>query len=603
MNTALNLKIAYCYYFMNDPSPALSYGLHAYGLDSTISYKASFFKGYELHLQNQFDEALVYYHILASANDITVEERQLVAQKIKECEAGKILVKTENHCFIDNLGRAINTPFDEYMPVVLGRDSLLYFVSRRENEKGMNPDDGKYKEQMFYAFSDKDGIFFPAVLFDKKLSKEFDALQTISKNGKYAIVYSSKNEGDLYEIEIRNGKWMKPKPIKAINTFYHEGSASLTAGGDTLYFCSNRSDTYGKHDIYRSFRNSKGKWSKAQNMGDVINSPEDEISVYVDAKGDLYFSSRGHQSMGGFDIFKTSFENGAWTKPQNIGYPINSTFDDICFSISDDGKIGFFSSNRQNGYGKQDIYKVTFLGEAKLFIYHPSDILSSDYSSVFKPFNVQAIDIEDKKSSLVQGMILDAKTKKALSASIELYDITKNKQLAAFTSDSITGKYIFSLPSGINYGMRIQKEGYLYHSENFNLFDSVDNQTVNQVIMLNKMDINQVIILKNIFFDLNKTTLRPESATEIDNIFKLMSENSELKVEISCHTDNTGTDSYNKKLSQARALSVANALKDKGIDPERIKSIGYGYDKPIAPNTTETGRLQNRRTEIRITKK
>jgi outer membrane protein OmpA-like peptidoglycan-associated protein len=602
-NVILNLKIAFCYYHMNNPLSAMQYGVHAYDLDSSLSYKVLFFKGYELHLNNQFDEAVAYYNKFKSSKEITSEEKQIVTQKIKECEAGKILLKTETHCFIDNLGQSINTTLDEYLPVSTYNDSLLYFVSRRENEKGINPEDGRYKEQIYFSNCDKDGDFFAASVFDKKISKDFDAIQAISKDGKTAILYSSKNGGDLYEVEIRNGKWMTPKAIGAINTSYHETSASFTPDGDTLYFCSNRDDTYGEHDIYRSIRNKNGKWSKPQNLGNVINTPADEISVYADGKGNLYFSSRGHQSMGGFDIFKSTFENGVWTKPRNIGYPVNSPFDDVYFSISDDGKQGYFASNRQNGYGRQDIYRVVFLGEVKLFIYNPEDILPSEYSAVLKPFSVQAMDMKKDNSTIVQGMIMDAQTKEPLYAIIELYDITENKLLATFNSDSLTGKYTLSLPSGINYGVSVKKEGYLFYSENFNISDSTDSRIIDQVIMLNTLEVNQKLVLKNIFFDINKTTLRLESRTEIDNVYKLMTQYPNIEIEVSGHTDNSGTDAYNKKLSQGRALAVSNALKEKGIDPARIKSVGYGYDRPIAPNTTETGRAQNRRTEIKIIKK
>lgn len=602
-NVLLNLNIAFCYYYINNPSSAIQYGINAHSLDSLFSYKSLFFKGYDFHLKNQFEEALFYYNKFKASVEITLEEKQLAAQKIKECEAGKILLKTETHCFIDNLGTNINTISDEYLPVCQYKDFTLYFASRRENAKGINPEDGKYKEQIYFSTSSKDGDFFAASVFDKKAVKDFDAIHAISRDGKTAILYTPKNGGDLYEVEIKDGKWMSPKNINAINTLFHETSASFTPNGDTLYFCSNREDTYGEHDIYRSIRNKNGKWSKPQNLGNVINTPEEEISVYADGKGNLYFSSRGHQSMGGFDIFKSSFENGVWTKPINIGYPVNSPFDDIYFSISDDGKYGYFASNRQNGHGKQDIYKVTFLGAAKAFIYNTEDVLSSDYSSVLKSFGVQAIDIVEKKANIVQGMVMDAQSKQVLSAIIEIYDIVENKLLATFNSDSLTGKYALSLPSGINYGVNVKKKDYLFYSENFNIPDSVNSQVIDQVIMLNPLEINQKIILRNVFFDVNKTTLRPESATEIDNIYTLMTDYPTIEIEVSGHTDNAGTDAYNKKLSQGRAQAVANALKEKGIDSARIKSVGYGYDKPIASNDTETGRAQNRRTEIKIIKK
>jgi outer membrane protein OmpA-like peptidoglycan-associated protein len=216
---------------------------------------------------------------------------------------------------------------------------------------------------------------------------------------------------------------------------------------------------------------------------------------------------------------------------------------------------------------------------------------------------VKTVEVEEEKKTIVLGVVLDAKTKEPLFASIELSDIEQNQLLATFTSDSLTGKYTLSLPLGVNYGVGVKKEGYLYHSENFNIPLNEEAQTINQVIFMNKIEVNQVIVLKNIFFDVNKTTLKPESATEIDNAYKLLMENPTIEIELSGHTDNTGSATNNKKLSEGRALAVVNALKEKGIDASRMKAVGYGPDKPVASNKTESGRAQNRRTEFKVIKK
>ncbi len=600
-NAILNLKIADCYYKIYEPVLAVKYGLKAYELDSAVSHKILFFKGYALQQENQFDEAIQYYKAFESASTTTLKDKSDAKQKIKECEAGKILIKTENNCFIDNMGTKINSSSDDYLAVI-ANDSILYFTSRRQQGKGIYANDGKLKENIYISYKQNEDDFSPAEIFEK-LSKDFESIQSVSKNNKYMILYNSKNGGDLYEIKMDGKKWSKAKPIKSVNSPYHETSASLSSNGDTLYFCSDRNTSFGEHDIYMSARNKKGKWSRPQNLGDVINTPMDEISVFIDPQGKyLYFSSQGHQSMGGFDIFRTSFENGSWTNPKNIGYPINSSFDDVCFSISGDEKSAYFSSNRGDGYGGQDIYKITFLGEPKLFIYETENKYLSDHS-ILTRYDVQSIDIKEEKTTIVQGIIIDAKTKIPLFATIELFDIEQSHLLTSFTSDSMTGKYTLLLPSGVNYGVSVKKEGYLYYSENFNVLHSEESQTINQVISLNKIEVNQTIVLKNIFFDVNKTTLKSESAMEIENAYRLMVDNPTIEIEISGHTDNVGSAAYNKKLSQGRALAVVNALKEKGIDPGRMKSVGYGFDKPVAPNNTESGRAQNRRTEFKILKK
>jgi outer membrane protein OmpA-like peptidoglycan-associated protein/tetratricopeptide (TPR) repeat protein len=625
-NVLLNLKMADCYYNTHEPVRAAFYGERAYRLDSTSSYKILFFKAYSLQLQTMFDEALLYYRAFAASADITPSEELDVKQKITECENGIILLKTGKNCFIDNLGTFINSAYNEYLPVLLRKDTLLYFVSRREQGKTLYAIDGKFRENIYSSYKEGENFTLPHI--NDKLSKKYEALHTISKNGRYRILYNSKNGGDLYESKYKTkgmpdgvwlycnpcveeqknesgkiiGKWMKPKPIKAVNTSYHETSAALNASGDTLYFSSDRKKGFGEHDIYMSVRNKKGKWTRPHNLGSTVNTEKDEISVSVDSVGNIYISSHGHQTMGGFDIFKTTFENGAWSRPENIGYPVNTPYDDIYFIMSDDEKIAYFSSNRDKGQGGQDIYRVTFLGEPKMFIYATGNNLLAQ-QSVFNRYEVQSIEIEKEKTTIVQGIVIDAKTKEPIFSTIELSDIQQSEMLASFTSDSITGKYTLILPSGKNYGVSVKKEGYLYYSENFNIADSAESQTINQVISLNKIEVNQKIVLKNIFFDVNKTTLKPESATEIENVYKLMIDNPTLEIEISGHTDNTGAAATNKRLSEGRALAVVNALKEKGIDPSRMKSIGYGFEKPVASNRTESGRAQNRRTEFKIIRK
>jgi len=599
-NALLNLKLAECYQKINEPILSAIHGLKAYGLDSMNNAKVLFFKGFALQQYNQFDEAIRYYRAYETAFAESKEKFD-ARQKIRECEVGKLLEQKEINCFIDNLGVNINSFFDDYHAIITNNDSVLLFTSRRMHEKAEYAIDGKQKESTYKSYKKGENKYMTA----ERWLKNIESLQTISKDGNYAIVYSSKGGGDLYEMKIdKKGKWTSPKPIKAINTSAHETSASVSPSGDTLYFCSDRKTTFGKHDIYMSVKDKKGNWTRPQNLGDVVNTQEDEISVFIDPQGKyLYFSSRGHQIMGGFDIFKTTLENGAWTQPENIGYPLNSVNDDVYFSISKDGKSGFISSNRKEGIGGLDIYKVTFLGEHKQFLYKTENKYLADYQPILTRYTTKTVEIEVEKKTIVQGIVIDAKTKQPLFAAIELVDIEQNQLLATFTSDSIDGKYILSLPLGVNYGVSVKKEGYLYYSENFNILEDAETQTINQVIPLNKIEVNQIIVLKNIFFDVNKTTLKPESTTEIENAYKLLAENPTIEIEISGHTDNVGAASYNKKLSEGRALAVVNALKDKGIDLSRMKAVGYGPDKPIASNKTESGRSQNRRTEFKVVKK
>jgi outer membrane protein OmpA-like peptidoglycan-associated protein len=211
--------------------------------------------------------------------------------------------------------------------------------------------------------------------------------------------------------------------------------------------------------------------------------------------------------------------------------------------------------------------------------------------------------IKEAQLTILKGVITDAMTKKPLEATIELVDNTKNMVVATFTSNSATGKYLVSLPAGRNYGIAVKKDGYLFHSENFDIPATAAFQEVTKDVELKNVAVGSKIILKNIFFDFDKATLRPESTNELERLTKLLQDVPTLKIEIGGHTDSKGADDYNKKLSDNRAKAVVTYLIGKGIAADRLTSAGYGEEQPIATNDTDEGRQMNRRTEFKILSK
>lgn len=601
-NAMLNYKIAKCYNEIGEMKKAAQYGEIAYDIDKNVNYEVLYFKAYAYHLRMEWDNAIALYQQYGESIQATTEQKLFALKRISECERGKKMLQYEFNCFIDNLGININTETDEYGPIVTWDESALYFTSRRSTENVL-ADDGKSYEKVYVSKIDANGNFqLPEVL--KKISdKKHVAVQAISNNGQSMIVYKTKNSGDLYEAKMTKGDFGKPKNMKKnINTKFHETSASYSFTGDTLYFCSERDGGFGGHDIYISIRDKKGKWGKAINLGDVINTEYDEVSVFVQPDGQtLYFASDGHETMGGLDIFVSKLENGVWTKPENIGYPVNTPNDEIYFVVTKDGKYAYYSSARTDGLGGQDLYKITLLGPQKMFVFYIDEQLTENVDLLIDP-KAKAMEIEEAKVTIVKGLVLDAENKQPIYATIELSDVEANELLATFTSDSLNGDYLLSLPAGKNYAVAVKAPNCLFYSENFNIPDSADKKTIEQTIYLNKMVVNATIVLKNIFFDNNKSVLRKESMVEIDNVYKLLEENPNMSVEISGHTDNVGNAAYNKKLSLNRAKAVADALIKKGIAKNRLTYIGYGKEKPIAPNDTEEGRQLNRRTEFKVTK-
>jgi outer membrane protein OmpA-like peptidoglycan-associated protein len=350
--------------------------------------------------------------------------------------------------------------------------------------------------------------------------------------------------------------------------------------------------------------NDKGKWESAVNVGPVLNTEYDEEAVFMLPDGKtMYFSSKGHNSSGGYDIFKTTLNNGVWSKPENLGYPVNSPDNDVFFQLAANGVHAYYSTANNGGYGGQDIYRITLLGPEKQPAMLNEDNLLASVAAPVSDFKAEKIAVAGPKMTVLKGIVRDDKTKAPLEGTIELIDNTLNEVIATFKSNSTTGKYLVSLPSGKNYGIAVKKEGYLFHSENFDLPASADYQEVEKNIDLKKVEIGQTIVLKNIFFDFDKATIRPESANELDRLIKLLTENPTLKIELGSHTDSKGSDDYNQKLSQSRSQSVVTYLIGKGISSDRLVAKGYGETMPVATNDTDAGRQENRRTEFKILSK
>jgi outer membrane protein OmpA-like peptidoglycan-associated protein len=315
----------------------------------------------------------------------------------------------------------------------------------------------------------------------------------------------------------------------------------------------------------------------------------------------MYIASEGHESIGGYDIFVSKKAQGQWTKPVNMGYPINTPYDDFFFASTANGKFAYIASNRAGGKGGHDIYKVTFWGPEKTPIIDVEDYLLASIAMPMKDAQVESVvDVNKKSFTVFKGITIDAMTKKPVEASIEITDNSTGKIIETFTTNSATGKFIITLASGKNYGIAVKADKYLFHSENFDIPNGAADNLVNKVIELKNIAIGSKIALRNIFFDIGKSTLRPESNTELDRLVKLMKDVPTLKIEISGHTDNTGSATINESLSQSRAEAVVTYLATKGIVANRMTSKGYGSSKPIATNATEEGRQLNRRTEFEI---
>lgn len=605
-NGLLNYKMGVCNLAFNKEK-ALEHLKKAEELNPFCAPDLYYQLGVAYHQNHDFEKGMEKYK--AYKNKLAPKEYSAIApelnKKIAECEVGVELIKKPVKVFTDNLGTSINTVFPEYCPIVSADESLLIFTSRREGTTGekRDPQDQKYYEDILIA--ENAGEDWKVSNPGKPLNSDLhDATVGLSPDGQTLYIYKGENGGDLYECKLKGNEWGKPERMnKNINSKYHESSASLGPDGRTLYFVSDREGGVGERDIYVTYLDKKGNWGEPINLKE-LNTIYDEEAVFIHPDGrTLYFSSKGHKTMGGFDIFKSVYENGKWSEPANLGYPINTADDDVFFSITASGLHAFMSSARAGGLGEQDIYLITFLTEKPVVTNSEDNLIAWRTEPVSETVIEQTVSVNNASLTLLKGRILDEATKQPVEAQIILTDNSKNEELATFTSNSATGKYLVSLPSGKNYGIAVKADGYLFHSENFDIPNAAAYQEIEKDIYLKKVEVGKEIVLRNIFFDFNKATLRPESKAELERLATLMRENPTLKIEISGHTDNVGSAAYNKTLSEQRAKAVVDYLIGVGIAADRMTFVGYGFDKPIASNATDEGRQLNRRTEFKITSK
>ncbi len=617
-NALLNYKIGKCYLKTIQKPNSVKYLESAYKLNPRVQPDILYLLARGYHLNLDLDKAIDTYEEYKgslSPNELSQKGDHL-DKKIAECEVAKDLVKNPVRIFVDNLGSRVNSKYPEYGPFINAEESIIMFTSTRDNTTGGKTDsrDLKFFEDIYISKKVNDK-WIEAKNPGKPLNTDsHDAIVGVSTDGKHALIYKGEdNGGDIYECRIKeDGKWQSPKRLpKEINTKYHETSASFSPDMKALYFVSDKPGGFGGKDIYfatLSIKGSKEKldYNDAVNVGAVINTPYDEEGIFMDVEGEtLYFSSKGHNTMGGYDVFKSVKKNGKWSKPENMGYPINTPDDDIFFSFSRNGKHAYYSSFDPSGYGHRDLYMITLLGPEKPHIFNED----YDYLAYLtKPVQENAmhgkVEIKENLITIIRGKIMDAVTLGPLGGVIvEIYDNELGRMVAKFESNTRTGEYMVSLNSGKNYGFAVKAKEYMFHSENLIIPPATTVQEIYMDFMLNKVKVGSKIILKNIFFDFDKATLRSESATELDRLVKMLIDVPTMKIEISGHTDNVGSDNYNKQLSEDRAKAVVEYLIEKGIDQDRLTYAGYGETQPIADNDTEEGRQVNRRTEFKVLSK
>jgi len=456
-DATVNYRIGECYLDLKDWALAVEYFQNAKNLNPKVAPELEYKLGEAFHRNNQLDKSqeafITYQKNLKKKNALYNVDKMLA-----EVDYAKKLMLAPVKVEIVNLGKNINSRGGDYAPSITADGQTMIFTSRRSDTKGGGVDkagDYKYFEDIYISKWDTTmGEWAKATPVEGKLNTEgHDASLSISPDGNQIYIY--RNDGSVYIGDIfvskrrSSGNWGEPKELdKQINSSYFESSASLSADGNKLYFVSEREGkkygAIGKGDIYVVEKISKSTWGEPVNIGSVINTPEDEISVFIHPDGQtLFFSSKGHLSMGGYDIFMSKLQaDGTWSKPENLGYPINTIDDDVHFVLSTDGKIAHYSTVREDGLGERDIYKIDL---------KDYDLLKGT----------------QKNLSIVKGNIEAKLDGEKVIADVEFKDATGNSIVKVSTEE--TGDYFMTLPGNLKYSVTISAVGYKTQTINFDL--------------------------------------------------------------------------------------------------------------------------------------
>ena len=538
-----------------------------------------FFLSQALYKTGKYEDALSNANIFLEKNQVTSSQRKIINKIITDSNFALITIQHPVPFIPVNLGDNINTKYDEYWPSLSADEEMMAFtrlIPKNENSPNVYKN---RQEDLFYSMY-KDNSWQKSISFGPPLNTmDNEGAQFLTSDGKTMFFTAcNRSDGlgkcDIYISEKLGNGWSVPVNLgEPVNSGYSEKQPSLSSDGKSLYFSSNRPGGKGNYDIWVSVLDENGKWTNPVNLGDSINTPEDEQSPFIHPDNQtLYFSSNGWPGMGGHDLyFSRRLGITGWSKPVNLGYPINTFADEVGIVVNARGDHAYFSSNRIPEKGR-DIFEFDLYPEAR-------------------PLLV----------SYLKGKVFNAENRTPLDAKFELIDLKSSQLVNQAIASKYTGEFLVCIPTDKDYDLNVSKTGFLFYSENFTL-SGVNDKSKPYImdIPLQPIKAGNKTILKNIFFETNSYELKPESAIELNKLAYFIVNNPTLKIEISGHTDNIGTENFNRKLSENRAKTVVGYLISKGIPTDRLLSKGYGKTQPISDNNTEEGRAQNRRTEFKI---
>tara|TARA_R110001583_G_scaffold24456_6_gene89212 strand:+ start:33766 stop:35703 length:1938 start_codon:yes stop_codon:yes gene_type:complete len=558
--------------------------------EQAIVINPNFFPNAMFNLANaylkggKYEKASESYRAFLNLNKISARNRNLSLHKLKCCEFALDALKNPKKLNAVGVSDSINTKADEYWPSLTADEQTLIFTRLIPTGRIGRNQKEIFQEDLWYSERGNDTWSNSKALSEAINTRKNEGAQSITADGRYMYFTASAREDgrgrcDIYYSKKVGNTWSAPINCGAnVNTRAWEAQPSISSDGRSLYFVSNRKSGKGKMDIWKSnlieiLDDGKQRWSKAENLN--INTSENEMSPFIHASNDyLVFASDGLVGMGAYDLYqidRSADEN--WSQPKNLSYPINTHNDEIGLIINAKGDKGYFSSDRVVDNGR-DIYEFDM-----------------------------PLELHPPKVNYLKGYVNDDENKKPLEASLIVLDLDSRDTIAYSKSDRKLGSYLVCLPEGKDYLFHAEADGYLFFSDHFQMKERVGKQAQKKDIALKAIRVGEEVVLKNIFFETDSWEIKSESESELNSLYEFLILNRSIYIELSGHTDNTGSDTKNKTLSENRAKAVYSTLIGRGIPENRLTYKGYAATKPIRDNTSEEGKAMNRRTEFKVIKK
>ncbi len=551
---------------------------HLYKSSEISNDTLTYFKlGEAYYKTGNYSEALNYYNKYSAYKYIPEKRQFLLACKIASCKFTMYSIKNPLEFNLQNDSDPINTPNYEYWPKPSPDGSKLIFTKVREDSTQL------LKEDSFISEMDSDNVKKALPVIEVNTSGNGGA-QTLKDDSKILFFTAcnqpdGKGSCDIYYSRFINEEWNKPvNGGNTLNSKFWDAQPSFSTDNRYLYFSSNRPGGVGKKDIWRAellgFSDTGALiWKEPENLGDIINTPGDEISPFIYKNNmNFYFASDGHVGMGGIDLFSAEIDNyGSANNLKNLGYPINTEKNEFGLTISSIAETYYFSAARNSEKG------------LLIFTVNLSKALNPN------PF------------SYVEANITDGGSKLPIKADIELVDFSSKPSQYRYENADENGQVMLCMSIGRNYLLNVSEPGYLFFTKSFRMTDA--NTLSDPYVLdieLEPIEIGAEIDLYNIYYETDSYTILPQSEQGLRKLVSFLENNSEVKVEIQGHTDNTGNPESNMELSRLRAKSLVDYLISNNIAISRLKYAGYGDTLPIESNETASGRQLNRRTTVKI---